>query len=292
MHSTRSQRTIAGPAAVAGFGYWSGRDVCVEFRPAPIDNGIVFVRSDLEGCPTIEASVCHRIEMPRRSSLQKGTVRVDMIEHVMAALGGLGIDNCEVRVDEAEMPGCDGSSQPFVEALDAAGIVVQDAPAQRHVVQETIRLGSTDCWIEVRPSVSGQTVLECRLDYGEGSPIGYQSYRLVLTPESFRRELAACRTFVLKEEAAWLLAQGLGQRVSVRDLLVFDDHGPIDNRLRFPDECVRHKMMDLVGDLALSGCTFIGEFIAYRSGHRLNAELVRTILSQTRESQCPRRRCA
>ena len=279
MHSTPTQRTIAGPAAVSGFGYWSGRDVRVEFRPAAPDAGIVFIRGDLEGHPAVKATIQNRLETPLRSSLRVGPARVDMIEHIMAALVGLGVDNCEVWVDEAEMPGCDGSALLFVEALDAVGSVLQDAPRPQRVVDRTVRLGTSQSWIEARPSPSGETLLECHLDYGPDSAIGRQSCRLVLTPESFRRELAPCRTFVLKEEAERLLAQGLGQRVTANDLLVFDALGPIENSLRFPDECVRHKMVDLVGDLALGGCALVGEFVAYRSGHRLNGELVRTLLS-------------
>jgi len=278
MHTPPTQRTIAGTAVVSGFGYWSGRDVRVEFRPADPDSGIVFVRGDLEGTPAIKADIANRLDTPLRSSLRDGPGRVDMVEHVMAALGGLGIDNCQVWVDQAEMPGCDGSCLPFVEALDSVGTVPQDAPRRPWAVDRTVRLGTAQSWIEARPSLAGETLLECHLDYGLASAIGRQSYRLVLTPESFRRELAPCRTFVLKEEADRLLAQGLGRRVTARDLLVFDDSGPIENCLRFPEECVRHKMVDLVGDLALGGCALVGEFVAYRSGHRLNGELVRTFL--------------
>ena len=110
MHTTRNQHTIAGPALVVGFGYWEGKDVSVEFRPADAETGIVFVRRDLAGCPRIPARVLHRVQMPRRISLRKDGAGVDMIEHIMAALAGLRIDNCEVWVDQHEMPGCDGSS--------------------------------------------------------------------------------------------------------------------------------------------------------------------------------------
>ncbi len=280
MHITRRQRTIGRPTAVAGFGYWSGRDVRVEFRPAEVDTGIVFVRCDLEGCPAIPATIVNRVETPRRSSLQCGGVSVEMVEHAMSALAGLEIDNCEVWADEAEMPGLDGSCLPFVEALDAAGTVVQDAPRRARVVRETVRLTAGDSWIEARPSASGRTVLEYHLDYGRDNPIGRQSYRLALTPGDFRRELAPCRTFMLKQEAQWLLDQGMGQRATPKDLLVFGDEGPIDNALRFPDECARHKMMDMIGDLALAGSALLGEFVAYRSGHRLNAELVKALAGQ------------
>ena len=291
MYPTRKQRTIARPAAVEGFGYWDGRDVRVEFRPAEVNRGVVFVRRDLEGCPRIPAHFRYRVEQPRRISLRKAGASVEMIEHVAAALAGLGIDNCEVWVDAHEMPGCDGSAEPFVRVLDAAGLVEQDALKARRVVREVIRLGTADSWFEARPPRCGESVLEYRLNYGPESPIPPQTFAISPTPESFRRELAPCRTFMLKSEADWLLAQGLGRRVSYRDLLVFDDRGPIDNRLRVEDECVRHKLLDMVGDLSLAGCELVGRFCAYRSGHRLNAEMVRTLMSDAK-SLDSWRRCA
>ncbi|MHC4177204.1 MAG: UDP-3-O-acyl-N-acetylglucosamine deacetylase [Planctomycetota bacterium] len=288
---TRNQRTIASPATVRGIGYWSGRDVRVEFRPAEADTGIVFVRDDLEGRPQIAATIENWTDTALRTTLRCGTAGVDMIEHIMAALAGLQIDNCRLCVDQAEMPGCDGSCLPFVEALSAAGIVEQDAIRPRRIIREIIRLGGAQSWIEARPCCTGDTVLEHELDYGSGGPIGHQSLDISLSPESFCDDLAASRTFVFQKEAAALRAQGLGQRVTYQDLLVFGPDGPIDNQLRFPDECVRHKLLDMVGDLALAGCDLIGRFVAYRSGHRLNAELVRAILDQG-EAQQDLKRCA
>ena len=119
-----------------------------------------------------------------------------------------------------------------------------------------------------------------RLDYGRENAIGRQTLAMRITPEGFRRELAPARTFLLKSEAEWLQQQGLGCRATARDLLVFDEHGPIDNQLRFPDECVRHKVLDLVGDFALAGCDIVGHVIAHRSGHRLNAGMVRALLAE------------
>jgi UDP-3-O-acyl-N-acetylglucosamine deacetylase len=192
----------------------------------------------------------------------------------------LGIDNCQVWVDQEEMPGFDGSALPFVEALDRAGIVSQGVPRRRLVIREVTRLGNDDAWIEARPSRTPGLTVKFRLDYGRAGAIGRQSLELTVTPEVFRKQLAASRTFVLKEEADWLRQQGLGQRVTPADLLIFGPDGPIDNELRFSDECVRHKLLDVVGDLALSGCELWGHVLAHRSGHRLNAELVRVLLAE------------
>jgi UDP-3-O-acyl N-acetylglucosamine deacetylase len=280
MFSRRNQHTIARPCRVSGFGYWSGRDITVEFHAADPDTGIVFVRTDLPGRPRIPASVAHRVAMPRRTNLTCGDASVEMVEHVMAALRGLEIDNCEVRVDTAEMPGLDGSALPLVVALDEAGIVNQPERRARCTVEEPLRRGNDACWIESRPSCSGRTILQYALDYGPESPIGKQQRELVLTPESFRRELAPCRTFMLESEAVALQQKGLGGRVTYQDVLVFGPQGPIDNTLRFPDECVRHKLLDMVGDLGLAGCDLVGRFSAYRSGHHLNTELVETLLAK------------
>jgi UDP-3-O-[3-hydroxymyristoyl] N-acetylglucosamine deacetylase len=280
MHVPRQQRTIAAPVAVEGFGLWSGRDIRVEFRPAEPDTGIVFVRRDVNPPARIKAVVANRIETPRRTTLTAQGGSVEMVEHIMAALAGLQIDNCELWVDEPEMPGCDGSSLPFVAALDSAGIVSQDALRPRLVVTNVTRLGNDESWIEARPNPSGEMVIRFRLDYGSGNAIGRQTCQLVVTPESFRRELAPSRTFMLKEEADWLLARGLGTRATCKNLLVFDKDGPIDNEPRYRDECARHKILDLVGDLALAGCDLVGQFVAHRSGHRLNAELARALLNE------------
>ena len=261
-----------------GFGYWTGRDVRVEFRPAPPGTGIVFVRTDLPKAPRIPALAAYRVEAPRRTTLACNKARVEMVEHILAALSGLQIDNCEVAVNEPEMPGCDGSSQPFVAALDRAGVVEQDAAREQLIVREITRLGDDNSWIEARPATAPGLSIRYRLDYGPGNAIGRQTLAMNITPQSFRADLAACRTFLLKEEADWLVAQGLGSRASMADLLVFGEHGPIENILRFSDECVRHKVLDVVGDLALSGCDIVGQFVAHKSGHRLNAELVRMLL--------------
>jgi len=290
MQPPRYQHTIFRPVAVTGIGYWSGRDVRVEFRPAAADTGLVFVRSDLDGCPRIPAAAENRTETPRRTTLTCGCAEVEMVEHVMAALAGLQIDNCEIWTDGAEMPGCDGSSQPFVQALDSAGIVVQEQARPRRVIREALRLGTPDSWIEARPCPDGRTRLRYELDYG-GTAIGRQSLEITLSPEVFRRGLAASRTFLLEQEATALVDQGRGLRTTFRDLLVFGKEGPLDNALRFPDECVRHKLLDMIGDLALAGCDLAGCFVAYRSGHRLNARLVRAILS-TGVSLQESKRCA
>ena len=278
MPSSRLQQTIGHTVSVAGIGYWSGQDVQVEFRPAPADAGITFVRDDLGPAARIPASVEHRVDLSRRTSLQKGTARVDMIEHVMAALGGMQVDNCEVGVTAAEMPACDGSAMDFVEALDVVGVVQQREAARPLVVHENVRAGSTDCWIEARPTRRDRLTIEFHLDYRAHRAIGSQSLTIEITPDSFRREIARARTFVLEHEAAQFVAQGKGTRVTPQDILIFGVEGPIENLLRYEDECVRHKILDVIGDLALANRPIVGHVVAFRSGHHLNAQLVESLL--------------
>lgn len=252
----------------------------VEFRPAPEWTGIVFVRTDLGKPVRIPALVAGRVEVPRRTVLATSAGRVEMIEHALAALAGLQIDNCEIWLDRQELPGLDGSSQAYVEALDWAGTVNQQAPRAELVIRQVTRLGDEQSWIEARPCAQPGLTLRYELDYGVDSPIGRQTRQVGLRPRVFREALANCRTFLLRAEADWLSAQGLGRKATLRDLLIFDADGPVENTLRYPDECVRHKLLDLVGDLALAGCDLQGQVTAYRSGHRLNAELVRALLVQ------------
>jgi UDP-3-O-acyl N-acetylglucosamine deacetylase len=252
--------------------------VQVEFRPAPAGSGVVFVRSDLDRPRRIAADVRQRIEVPRRTTLAGDGTQVEMVEHVLAALYGLGIDNCEVWVSGSELPGLDGSAKPLLEALDAGGVVDLPARRRRLIVTDITRVGDDDTWVEARPSKGGALTIKYRLDYGNDNAIGRQTIELNVTPQSFREELAPARTFILEAEAAWLRERGLGTRVTNQDLLVFGPEGPLENEMRMENECVRHKALDLIGDLALAGCDLVGYFIAHKSGHRLNAELVKALL--------------
>ena len=248
----------------------------------------MFIRHDLDPPRRIPASVRQRIEVPRRTTLAGDGAQVEMVEHVLAALYGLGVDNCEVWTDSSELPGLDGSSLPVVEAIEAAGIVEQAPWRGRIVVGDITRVGDDDTWVEARPAKAG-LIIKYRLDYGSDNAIGRQTIEMAVTAKSFRTELAPARTFLLAEEAKWLRERGLGARVTNKDLLIFGAEGPEENELRMENECVRHKALDLVGDLALAGCDFVGHFIAHKSGHRLNAELVKVLLTENRIEEGLRR---
>lgn len=269
---SRSQQTIRRAVTVVGSGYWSGRTCRVEFLPAAAGTGIVFLRT-VAGVPVrIPLSVEHRIEATARTNLAVAGVRVQMVEHAASALAGLGIDCCLVRVSAEEMPGLDGSAREFVAALDEAGIERLGPPLEPLVVREPCRVTDGEAWIEALPPVHPGLAVDYELDYGPG-PIGRQVLGVRITPETYRRDLAAARTFIMEADAVRLREQGLAGRVTPRDLVVFGGDGPIDNPLRWPDECVRHKVLDLVGDLALAGRPIHAHVRACRSGHKLNAML-------------------
>jgi len=279
--SFRSQHTIAESVTLTGFGFWTGKDVTVQFRPAPPNSGIVFVRSDIFGHPRIPALVCNREEKPRQTSLAVRGARVDMIEHVLAALNGLQIDNCEIWTDQPEMPGFDGSSQVFVAALDEAGIVAQPAKRPVRVVTKAFHIGNRSSYIIVTTNRRGACEFQYTLIPEAHYPIQTQRCQIEITPETFREDLAMTRTFIAKHEADALLAQGLCQRVTPQNVLVLTENGPLENNFLYENECARHKTLDMVGDFALLGCDLVGTFESFRGGHSLNAECVWQLLEKT-----------
>lgn len=278
--ATRLQRTIARETEVRGVGFLKGCDVRLRFLPEErADAGVVFVRSDLPDRPSVRAHLDNVVPRERRTTLQNGAAVVEMVEHVMAALAGLHIDNCRIEIDAPETPGCDGSSLAFVEALAAAGTVELDLPRERLVIDRPIVVREGKASLAAHPGDGAAYVLSYHLDYGPNNPIGSQSKFVDVTPPSFTDELAACRTFLLEAEAKALRQAGIGLRTTEADLLIFGDDGVIGNTLRFPDECVRHKILDMVGDLALLERDIVGHIVAHRSGHQLNAALGRALRS-------------
>jgi UDP-3-O-[3-hydroxymyristoyl] N-acetylglucosamine deacetylase len=276
--AARSQRTIRRKVAVMGAGYWSGRGNMVELCPAPAGSGVVFVRGDCDVPVRIAALVENRVDASSRTNLAVGGIGVQMVEHLLSALAGLGVDCVLVRLSAEELPGLDGSARAFVAAIDEAGVEDLGAPVEPLVVQDPFRAEDGEAWIEVSPPRFPGLSVDYELDYGPG-PIGRQQFSLRVTPESYRDCIAAARTFLTVPQAERLRAAGLGLAVGYGDLLVFDDGGPVGNSLRWPDECVRHKVLDLIGDLALAGRPIHGHVRASRSGHRLNGVVAARLLA-------------
>lgn len=275
--STRLQRTLTSPAEVRGRGLLSGAEVILRFLPAPPSSGVVFVRSDLPGRPRVAASVTEVTGTQRRTTLGRGAAQVTLVEHALAALAGLRVDNCVVEVSGAEPPGLDGSARGFVEALLGAGVAAQPAERSVWAVEAALTVSAGGGTLTIHPPSGPRLSLTYFLDYGRGAAIGRQVATHGLAPGRFARELSACRTFVLEREAEELRRQGIGRHATAADLLIFGERGPIGNRLRFANEPARHKVLDMVGDLSLVGVDLCGHVVAYRSGHELNVELARRL---------------
>lgn len=275
----KPQQTISNPVELSGRGLFTSEPSVLRFHPAPADTGIVFVREDQNPPIHIPARVQNVAKRLRRTSIRNGTVQIETIEHCMSALAGLGVDNVYVHLNANEVPAMDGSSMPFVEKLKLAGIVPLDRPRQAFRIPETIRVAEGRSYVMAAPPNDDDDVLEIiyDLNYGAKGGIGEQIFKIRLTQETFEQQIAAARTFVLREEADQFRAAGLGTHLTYKDILVFGDDGPIENELRFPDECVRHKILDLIGDLYLFGKFLVGQIFARQSGHSLNHELVRRL---------------
>ena len=271
-----------------GYGLFTGEPVSVRLRPGPPDSGIWFVRTDQTPPIRIAALVENVSKRARRTSLRNGTVAIETVEHCLSACAGLDVDNLQIELNGNELPGLDGSSLGFVEKLRSAGIHPQERERVAFTIPQVVRVVEGDSELLALPPLDPKSEyleISYDLDYGASGPIGRQSYRIILTPENFEANLAPARTFVLEREAEELRNGGLGKHLSHRDILVFGKDGPIENKLRFPEECARHKILDLLGDLVLFGHPIIGRIFARKSGHSLNHALVRQLRAQSSEQQ-------
>lgn len=269
----RCQRTLAANVKIEGVGFVTGASVRVRLRPAPPDSGIMFRRTDRPNSAPIPAHAAFVTDTRRRTTLGPGTHGVTLVEHLLATLAGLRIDNCEIEIDGPEPPGLDGSALGYVAAIAQSGAVEQPARRTVWTVDAPVVVSAGGATIGLHPPSSPGLRASYLLDYGAFSPIHRQMFTLDIQPGAFVREVAMCRTFVTEAEAQGLRDQGIGRHLTTADLLVFGPSGPIDNRLRFADEPARHKVLDMLGDLALCGFDLAGQVVAYRSGHALNVQL-------------------
>jgi UDP-3-O-[3-hydroxymyristoyl] N-acetylglucosamine deacetylase len=280
------QRTLKTAIDCVGVGVHSGRRINLTIRPAAANHGIVFRRTDLGR--EIEARfdnvadthLCTVLADPAIESVRVGTV-----EHLMAALCALRIDNAVIDVDASEIPILDGSAAPFVFLLDCAGSVELDAPRRIIEIRRTVRVTAGQAWAELRPlgpaARAEQPVLEMDLSIDfAASAIGRQSASLRLTPDSFRHQIASARTFAHANEVEQLRAAGLARGGSLSNAIVVDGAAILNpGGLRMDNEFASHKLLDAVGDLALAGGTLHGRFVAHRSGHALNNRLLRALFA-------------
>lgn len=272
-------RTIGRETSLTGIGLHSGRHVRALLRPASPGAGVWFVRTDAPGSPRLSLKDLSHTGPAFRTTLSNEQTEVYTIEHLLSALCGLGIWDLEVLVDGPELPGLDGSALPFAEALRAAGIVENTARGiEALVVEEAECLMQESARITAEPWADGLKV-SYLLDY-PGEPLARGRLELVVDPESYLREIAPARTFCLYREAQALLAAGFGKGAGTHNTLVLQQGRVLEQTLRFPDEPVRHKISDLLGDLYLLGRPLRGRVCGERSGHRLNRLLVRQLLAR------------
>jgi UDP-3-O-[3-hydroxymyristoyl] N-acetylglucosamine deacetylase len=272
------RRTLKAPIGCVGTGLHSGRRVALTLRPASAGTGIVFRRTDLGR--DIPALFDRVIDTRLCTAIGEGEASVSTIEHVMAALAGSGIDDAVVEVDGPEVPIMDGSAAPFLFLIDCAGIVTTAAPRAAIEVLRAVRVEDAGgAFAELLPGRESAFDAELEIDF-PNTAIGRQALALRVSPPAFREALADARTFTLAEDVARLRAAGLARGGSLANAVVVD--GPMvlnPGGLRRPDEFVRHKLLDVVGDLALAGAPIRGRFRGARSGHALNNRVLRALFA-------------
>ncbi|MGK6312114.1 UDP-3-O-acyl-N-acetylglucosamine deacetylase [Neorhizobium sp. DT-125] len=274
------QTTIAAPVTMKGIGVHSGAPVTITFQPAEAGTGVVFTRLFEDGSSVEYRAVSSQVG-PTDLCTVLGSAPakwVATVEHVMAALYALGIDNIVVEVDGGEMPIMDGSSYPFIEAIEQAGIVNLGIKRRYIRVVKPVRIDAGASWAEFRPYDG--TRFEVEIDFS--SPlIGRQKWEGNLTAETFKRELSRARTFGFMRDVERLWAAGYALGSSLENSVVISDDDTVVNveGLRYADEFVRHKTLDAVGDLALAGAQFIGCYRSYRGGHKMNANALKALMS-------------
>jgi UDP-3-O-[3-hydroxymyristoyl] N-acetylglucosamine deacetylase / 3-hydroxyacyl-[acyl-carrier-protein] dehydratase len=278
------QRTIAKPVTIEGVGLQTGKKVSLRLHSSPPDSGVNFIRLDLPNKPLLclrsfnPADAEAKPGLERRTVLGMGPLQVQTTEHFLAALSGLGIDNIAAELDSEELPGLDGSAKTFLDEIKRAGLAQQDAPKRFLAVKEPLWVENKGSFLSVFPDDSFR--VSYTLSYGRPG-LGTQFLSILINEENFEKEIAPARTFCLEEEALALLKMGLGKGANYDNTLVIGKSGPINTSLRFPDEPVRHKILDLAGDLYLAGRPLRGHVVAIKSGHALNMEMVKRLKQLT-----------
>jgi UDP-3-O-[3-hydroxymyristoyl] N-acetylglucosamine deacetylase len=274
------QTTLRSQATVTGVGVHSGLPVNLTIGPASVDAGFIFVRTGLDGSDREVQAVAESVIATEFATVlgdHRGPL-VSTAEHVLAALRGMGVDNATIEVDGPEVPIMDGSAAAFVAAIDQAGIVSQSAARRFIQVLKPVRVAIGDSFGELRPNASGFRA-EVEIDFAN-PVIGRQNYILDLSAERFRREIARARTFGMVNDVARLWSAGFALGASFENSVVFDETRLLNTEgLRYADECVRHKVLDVIGDLALAGLPLLGSYHSSRGGHKLNHAVLTALLA-------------
>jgi UDP-3-O-[3-hydroxymyristoyl] N-acetylglucosamine deacetylase len=270
------QKTIEKEIRCKSVGLHSGRKINMTIKPAGVDEGIVFYRSDLPGSSGIKAEPTSVSNTTLATTLGTNGTRISTVEHLLSAFFGMGIDNAIIETDSFEIPIMDGSSLPFVDFLKEAGIKSQEKSKRFVVIKEPVSVSDDEGSAAILPSPEFRITYD--IDFSHPL-IGRQSYDMVFSREAYENDICAARTFGFLQEVEYLQARGLALGGSLNNAIVLNDEKVINKEgLRFSDEFVKHKILDAIGDLSLLGMPIIGHFVAYRSGHRLNNLLLRKLL--------------
>jgi UDP-3-O-[3-hydroxymyristoyl] N-acetylglucosamine deacetylase len=274
------QTTLRSQATVTGVGVHSGLPVNLTIGPASVDAGFIFVRTGFDGRDREVQATAESVIATEFATVlgdREGPL-VSTAEHVLAALRGMGVDNATIEIDGPEVPIMDGSAAPFVAAIDQAGIVEQSAARRFIQVMRPVRVAVGDSFGELRPYAAGFRA-EVEIDFAN-PVIGRQKYVLDLSAEKFRREICRARTFGFMNEVARLWLAGFALGASFDNSVVFDEERLLNAEgLRYGDECVRHKVLDVIGDLALAGLPLLGSYRSVRGGHKLNHAVLTALMA-------------
>jgi UDP-3-O-acyl N-acetylglucosamine deacetylase len=272
------QKTIREKVVFSGKALQTGRKSRLVCRPAEAGEGISFRRMDLEGAPRVRLSdAIFSGALSRRSTIGTGKVQVQTVEHFMAALWALGVDNMEAEIEGEELPAVDGSALGFLRPLKDAGSVEQRMAREYIKILRPIEIREKESSISIMPAE--KLSVSYFIDYGECC-VKKGKFEIDLDGDSFEREIAPARTFCMKKEALLLFLSGMGRGATLKNTLVLGKRGPLGTQFRLPDEPVRHKVLDIVGDLYMLGRPVLGRIKAERSGHRLNSMLVKKIYEE------------
>ncbi|MCX5859343.1 MAG: UDP-3-O-acyl-N-acetylglucosamine deacetylase [Proteobacteria bacterium] len=271
------ERTIAKPVSVSGIGLHSGAKTFLTLKPAPPGSGITFFRPDLDPSLPIPARIDYVGDNRFATTLRRGEAEVATVEHLLAAVYSLEVDNLEAWLEGPEVPSGDGSAQIFVDLITAAGLKVQERDRSIFSIPYPLEAVNPEARITAGPEPGNGLSLEFRIAYPR-LQVPEQTFHLRLSPELFRREIASARTYGFLEDLSGLKAEGKGKGGSLENAILISDGKVVNPEgLRFPEELVRHKILDLIGDLALLGRRVSGRVAAQYSGHCLNHQLVREI---------------
>jgi len=276
--SWRKQRTLKSEATFSGIGIHTGENVSMKFVPAKEGTGIIFKRIDLPGAPVIPASVEYVCDNARNTTLGIADIRIHTVEHVLAAIKAFEIDNLCIELDGIEPPVGNGSSDVFVTMIEKSGIQEQNASIPIVQLKGPVYWSEGEIHLVALPSDTYR--ISYTLNYPNTRLLKSQYFSTAITPETFKKEIASCRTFSLYEEVSVLIDRGLIKGASLDNAVVIKDDTILSKGgLYFPDEMVRHKILDVIGDLSLIGFDFRAHIISIRSGHASNVAFARKIFN-------------